>query len=65
MCFADQTVDLSGTNAAETTYQQKIRKHLQTVKLQMAQIKSLFENYVTNGLANYGECSKDEVRLSW
>ena len=32
--FADQTVDLSGTNAAKQLYQQKIRKHLQTVKLQ-------------------------------
>ena len=59
--FADQTVDLSGTNAAETTLSAEDQKTFANGKITMAQIKSLFENYVTNGLANYGECSKDEL----
>ena len=61
MFFADQTVDLSGTNAAETTLSAEDQKTFANGKITMAQIKSLFENYVTNGLANYGECSKDEL----
>jgi oxaloacetate decarboxylase gamma chain len=59
--FADQTVDLGGTNAAETTLSAEDQKTFANGKITMAQIKSLFENYVTNGLANYGECSKDEL----
>ena len=59
--FADQTVDLGGTNAAETTLSEEDQKTFANGKITMAQIKSLFENYVTNGLANYGECSKDEL----
>ena len=59
--FADQTVDLGGANAAETTLSAEDQKTFANGKITMAQIKSLFENYVTNGLANYGECSKDEL----
>lgn len=61
--FADQTYDLSGQGTEETTTLSKAdQKTFADGKINMATIKSLFENYVTNGISQIGECTSDELQ---
>lgn len=60
--FADQSIDLSdGLIQEETTLSEEDQKTFANGKITMAQIKQLFENYVTQGVAQIGECSKEEL----
>lgn len=59
--FADQSIDLSDAFQEETTLSEEDQKTFADGKITMAQIKELFNSYVTQGVAQLGNCSKEEL----
>lgn len=60
--FADQTIDFSDAmTQEETTLSEEDRQTFADGKITMAQIKELFNSYVTQGVSKLGKCSKAEL----
>lgn len=60
--FADQSIDLSDAFAQEeTTLSEEDQQTFANGKITMAEIKQLFENYVSQGVAQLGQCSREEL----
>ncbi len=60
--FADQPIDMGEMmSQPETTLSEEDRKEFLKGKINMAQIKQLFESYVSQGVAQIGSFSKEEL----
>lgn len=60
--FADQSLDLSDALVQEeTTLSEEDQQTYADGKITMAQIKELFNTYITQGVSQLGECSKEEL----
>lgn len=60
--FADQAMDFSNAMMQEeTTLSEEDQQTFADGKINMAQIKELFNSYVTQGVSQLGNCSKEEL----
>lgn len=60
--FADQTLDLSDAMVQEeTTLSKEDQKTFADGKINMAKIKEIYNSYVSQGVGQLGECSKEEL----
>lgn len=60
--FADQSIDLNDMLVQEeTTLSEEDQKTYANGKITMAQIKEFFNSYVTQGVGQLGNCSKEEL----
>lgn len=60
--FADQSIDMGEVmSQPETTLSEEDQKEFLKGKINMAQIKQIFESYVSQGVAQIGSFSKEEL----
>lgn len=60
--FAEQSLDLGDASLQEeTTLSEEDQQTYANGKITMAQIKEFFNTYITQGVAQLGECSKEEL----